>query len=131
MQQSDVFVLPGTFDVFGFAPLEAMSQGLAVIMPNLRAGPDLVEHGRSGYLLDCRSNIRTQVLAFLTILSSDREAVAEMGIHGWRRQQRFFSKRAFSQGLGTALQQQISALNILSGHSDGGQQEALQPDSHS
>lgn len=50
-QHADLFVLPTLADCFSIASIEAMATGLPVITTNVGGIPDIVEHGRSGYLL--------------------------------------------------------------------------------
>jgi len=48
----DLFVLPSYIDTFGFVVLEAMSAGLPVVTTNTGAFPELVEEGKTGFLID-------------------------------------------------------------------------------
>ncbi len=50
-RQADVFVLPTQADCFSWASIEAMAVGLPVITTAMGGIPDIVEHGRTGYLL--------------------------------------------------------------------------------
>ncbi len=50
-QQADVFVLPTLADCFSWVSIEAMATGLPVITTAMGGIPDIVEHGRTGYLL--------------------------------------------------------------------------------
>lgn len=51
MAEATFFVFPTFHDTFGYAPLEALAQGTPVIATATCAQPEIVEHGRSGYLL--------------------------------------------------------------------------------
>lgn len=55
MRAHDVFVFPSLFEGFGLVITEAMSQGTPVITTDRTAGPDLIEHGRNGWLIDAGS----------------------------------------------------------------------------
>lgn len=46
------FVLPTRGDCFSIASLEAMAMGLPVVVSQVGGIADIVEHGRSGYLMD-------------------------------------------------------------------------------
>lgn len=50
---ADVFVLPSTLEGFGFSAAEAMSCGLPVVVSDQGALPELVAHGKGGFV--CRS----------------------------------------------------------------------------
>ena len=51
MRESDVFVFPSLFEGFGLVITEAMSQGTPVITTDRTAGPDIIDHGSTGWLI--------------------------------------------------------------------------------
>ena len=55
MRSHDVLVFPSLFEGFGLVITEAMSQGTPVITTDRTAGPDLIEHGRNGWLVEAGS----------------------------------------------------------------------------
>jgi glycosyltransferase involved in cell wall biosynthesis len=55
MRENDVLVFPSLFDGFGLVISEAMAQGTPVISTDRCAGPDLIEHGRNGWLIEANS----------------------------------------------------------------------------
>ncbi|MEO7766148.1 MAG: glycosyltransferase family 4 protein [Ferruginibacter sp.] len=55
MRESDVLVFPSLFEGFGLVITEAMSQGTPVITTNRTAGPDIIEHGKNGWLIEAGS----------------------------------------------------------------------------
>ena len=52
MEEADYFVLPTFHDTFGYVALEALAGGTPVIASSTCALPEVVEHGRNGYLVD-------------------------------------------------------------------------------
>lgn len=46
----DLFLLPSSLESFGLAALEAMAYGLPVVASDIGGIPELVEHGKTGYL---------------------------------------------------------------------------------
>lgn len=50
MNEHDMLLFPSLFEGFGLVITEAMSQGTPVITTDRTAGPDLIEHGRNGWL---------------------------------------------------------------------------------
>jgi L-malate glycosyltransferase len=53
MQAAHVFVHPATWaEAFGFTVAEAMASGCAVVASNVGAMPELLEHGRTGLLVE-------------------------------------------------------------------------------
>lgn len=67
MRQHDVLLFPSLFEGFGLVITEAMSQGTAVITTNRTAGPDLIEHGRNGWIVSAGStdSLRNQIQELL------------------------------------------------------------------
>ncbi|MBI2815515.1 MAG: glycosyltransferase [Acidobacteria bacterium] len=51
MNRWDVFAMPSLEEGFGIAALEAMAAGLPVVASNVGGVPELVEHGRTGWLV--------------------------------------------------------------------------------
>ncbi|CAN5430231.1 hypothetical protein BH11BAC3_BH11BAC3_06000 [soil metagenome] len=57
MREHDVFVFPSLFEGFGLVITEAMSQGTPVITTDRTAGPDIIESGKNGWLIEAGSTI--------------------------------------------------------------------------
>ena len=55
MREHDVLVFPTLFDGFGLVITEAMSQGTPVIATYNCGAPDVIEHGRNGWLAEAGS----------------------------------------------------------------------------
>ena len=55
MREHDVLVFPTLFDGFGLVISEAMSQGTPVIATYNSAGPELIEPGKNGWLVEAGS----------------------------------------------------------------------------
>ena len=60
MRENDVLVFPSLFEGFGLVITEAMSQGTPVITTDRTAGPDLIEHGKDGWLINAGSTLALQ-----------------------------------------------------------------------
>ena len=56
MHEHDVLVFPSLFEGFGLVITEAMSQGTPVITTERTAGPDLINHGNNGWLVEAGSS---------------------------------------------------------------------------
>jgi glycosyltransferase involved in cell wall biosynthesis len=54
--EADFLVLPTLHDTFGYVSIEALAAGTPVIATDTCAQPEIVEHGRSGYLLPLESD---------------------------------------------------------------------------
>jgi glycosyltransferase involved in cell wall biosynthesis len=57
MREHDVLLFPSLFDGFGMVITEAMSQGTPVIASERSCAPDLIEHGKNGWLMKAGSVI--------------------------------------------------------------------------
>jgi glycosyltransferase involved in cell wall biosynthesis len=55
MSEHDVLLFPSLFEGFGLVITEAMSQGTPVITTERTAGPDLIEHGQNGWIIEAGS----------------------------------------------------------------------------
>lgn len=55
MRAHDVLVFPSLFEGFGMVITEAMSQGTPVITTDRTAGPDLINNGENGWLIEAGS----------------------------------------------------------------------------
>ena len=60
MQTHDVLLFPSLFEGFGLVITEAMSQGTPVITTDRTAGPDLIEDGYNGWLVEAGSTEKLQ-----------------------------------------------------------------------
>jgi glycosyltransferase involved in cell wall biosynthesis len=77
MRSHDVLVFPSLFEGFGLVITEAMSQGTPVITTERTAGPDLIEHGNNGWIINAGS---TELLKnAIEELLYKRESVMECG----------------------------------------------------
>ncbi|WP_439882583.1 glycosyltransferase family 4 protein [Pontibacter sp. MBLB2868] len=77
MREHDVLVFPSLFDGFGLVITEAMSQGTPVIATERSAGPDLIQDGQNGWLVEAASTQALQVV--LEYILDHPESVAKVG----------------------------------------------------
>ncbi len=77
MHKHDVLVFPSLFEGFGLVITEAMSQGTPVITTDRTAGPDLIEHGKNGWLIEAGST--QSLLNAIEELISKPSMIAEVG----------------------------------------------------
>lgn len=70
-QQCDVYVMPSSREGFGIVFLEAMRHGKPCIGGNHGGTPDVIEHGRSGYLVEYGDV--AALVRHLTALADDPE----------------------------------------------------------
>ena len=77
MRTHDVLLFPSLFEGFGLVITEAMSQGTPVITTDRTAGPDLIDHGRNGWLIEAGSTLA--LLSQVERILNDRDAIATVG----------------------------------------------------
>ncbi|PTX21467.1 glycosyl transferase family 1 [Pontibacter mucosus] len=82
MLDHDVLVFPSLFDGFGLVITEAMAQGTPVIATERSAGPDLIQHGKNGWLVDSSSTGSLQKV--IEELLECPELVAKAGIEAMK-----------------------------------------------
>lgn len=78
MREHDVLVFPSLFDGFGLVITEAMAQGTPVIASDRSAGPDLIEHGKNGWLMKGGDTVSLRNV--LEEVLSNKEKISEIGI---------------------------------------------------
>jgi glycosyltransferase involved in cell wall biosynthesis len=77
---ASVFVLPTHGDCFSIASIEAMAMGLPVVVTSVGGIADIVEHERSGFLIEPRDG--ASLRAALDALAGDPERRAAFGARG-------------------------------------------------
>lgn len=90
-EAADVFVMPTRADCFGIACVEAMAAGLPVVMGDVGGARDIVDEGRTGWLIPARHDALARVLdhavahrAELPAMGQAARAVAEARFDGRR-----------------------------------------------
>ncbi len=58
----DLFLFPSKFDTFGNVILEAFARGMPVLAYNCKGPKEIVEHDRSGYLVNTREEMSAQII---------------------------------------------------------------------
>jgi glycosyltransferase involved in cell wall biosynthesis len=77
MRMHDVLVFPSLFEGFGLVISEAMSQGTPVIATERTAGPDLITHGKNGWII--KAGLKDELVRQLEELVRSSDAVQEAG----------------------------------------------------
>jgi glycosyltransferase involved in cell wall biosynthesis len=94
---ADVFVNPTLAEGFGFTNAEAQGSGLPVISSRLGAIPEVVEHGRTGYLVDPGDG--AALLEAMRRLGEDHALRQDMAAAARERFLSRFSLTVFHSGL--------------------------------
>ena len=87
-QDSDIFFFPTVREGFGLVVAEAMACGLPVVVSNCSSMPELVVHGKGGFLFEPGN--RAQMLEYLLRLSREPGLRQEMGAFNRERVVREF-----------------------------------------
>lgn len=80
LQEASVAVLPSFAEAFALAPLEAMAQGVATVYSTRTSGPELIEDGSDGLLVD-PADSKAIAHAVLQLLENEsyRQQIARNG----------------------------------------------------
>jgi glycosyltransferase involved in cell wall biosynthesis len=90
LDAADIFALPSVCEACPYAVLEAMAAGLSVIGSQVGGVPELIEHGRTGFVLPPRSP--TAWAAALIRMHDDKRLCESMGAAGHARVIEHFSE---------------------------------------
>lgn len=77
MQEHDVLVFPSLFEGFGLVITEAMSQGTPVITTDRTIGPNFIQHGQNGWLIQAGSTEALQQA--IEHLLEQKDTIADIG----------------------------------------------------
>lgn len=100
-QKFDALLLPSLFEGFGLVILEAMAAGLPVITTPNSIGPELITHGKDGFIVPIR-NVEAIRDAVMVLLNSTPEQRSEMR-HAARAKANGYSWDAYRNRLETLL----------------------------
>jgi len=78
LRSSQVLAVPSIYEGFGIAYLEGMGFGLPAIAARAGAAPQLIHHGRTGYLIEVGND--GQLANILKRLHAHRALLAQMGL---------------------------------------------------
>ena len=78
MHGFDVFVMPSVQESFGVSALEAQACGVPVIVTNVGGVPEVLEEGKTGYMVEPRD---TKALAEKMLLLLQQEALRKAFSH--------------------------------------------------
>lgn len=95
-QQSDILFFPTRREGLSLAVLEAMACGLPIVATRCSSIPELVEHGKGGFLFDVDD--RDQMLKYLLQLATDPVLRREMGAYNRERILAGFTLRKMVDG---------------------------------
>ena len=106
MQSCDVFVLPSIVEGRALVQQEAMACGLPLIATKNAGGDDLIEDGRTGFLVPIRSP--EAIAERINWFAANRSQIVGMGAAAQARA-REFTWRAYGEGIVAAVRELIRA----------------------
>ncbi len=83
LRQAHILVVPSSYEGFGIVYLEGMAFGLPAIGTTAGAAGEIIEHGKTGYLIE--PNDSTTLATHISQLASDRSLLAELSLNARRR----------------------------------------------
>jgi len=88
--ESDLFILPSSFESFPLSILEAMGHSLPVIATNTGGISEMIEDGENGFILDYGSENLSKHMKFLI---ENRKVLKEMSRKSYNRMDKFSIKK--------------------------------------
>jgi len=88
--QSDIFLFPSKREGLSLVVLEAMACGLPIVSTNLSSMPELVDHGKGGYL--CAPDNIKEMVFYVKKLANDKVLRSSMGAYNRERVLQHFSE---------------------------------------
>jgi glycosyltransferase involved in cell wall biosynthesis len=83
LKQAHVLVVPSSYEGFGIVYLEGMAFGLPAIGTTAGAAGEIIEHGKTGYLI--QPNDHQALANHISQLASDRNLLTELSLNARKR----------------------------------------------
>ena len=82
-KQAHVLIVPSSYEGFGIVYLEGMAFGLPAIGTTAGAAGEIIEHGKTGYLIE--PNDSTTLSTYISQFASDRNLLGELSLNARKR----------------------------------------------
>ncbi len=83
LKQAHILIVPSSYEGFGIVYLEGMAFGLPAIGTTAGAASEIIEHGKTGYLIE--PNDSDTLAAHISQLASDRNLLTEISLNARKR----------------------------------------------
>ncbi|MGB2763544.1 MAG: glycosyltransferase family 4 protein [Candidatus Aminicenantaceae bacterium] len=107
----DIFALPSLNEGMGRVLAEAMALGKPIVASNVGGIPDLVTHGKNGFLVPTRNS--EKLAKYIQILIEDKEQREKMGQVG-KETVKNFSKEKMVEKIANLYEELLTQKNIFS-----------------
>lgn len=114
-------VFPSYSEAFAMAPMEAMAQGCPTVYSRRASGPELIEHGSNGLLVD--PDNREDIAGNLAQVLTDDALARRLGYAGWERVRGAFERRML---VARNIEFYRSCINLFHGSVKQGAQDSTQ-----
>lgn len=105
LRQAHILIVPSSYEGFGIVYLEGMCFGLPAIGTMAGAAGEVIEHGKTGYLI--QPNDHQTLATYLSQLASDRNLLTELSLNARKRYTRQPSWNQTASQIRTFLQNMI------------------------
>ncbi|MBK9207515.1 MAG: glycosyltransferase family 4 protein [Anaerolineales bacterium] len=83
LKHAHVLIVPSSYEGFGIVYLEGMAFGLPAIGTTAGAAGEIIEHGKTGYLI--QPNDSTTLAKHISTLASNRELLTQLSLNARQR----------------------------------------------
>jgi glycosyltransferase involved in cell wall biosynthesis len=83
LRQAHLLIVPSSYEGFGIVYLEGMGFGLPAIGTTAGAAGEVIEHGKTGYLIE--PNDSTMLAKHISTLATDRELLTQLSLNARAR----------------------------------------------
>ena len=83
LQQAHILIVPSSYEGFGIVYLEGMCFGLPAIGTTAGAAGEIIEHGKTGYLIETGDSVT--LATYISQLASDRNLLTQLSLNARER----------------------------------------------
>mgnify|MGYP001597044742 CR=1 FL=1 len=105
LKHAHILIVPSSYEGFGIVYLEGMAFGLPAIGTTAGAAGEIIEHGKTGYLIE--PNDSDALAAHISQLASDRNLLTELSLNARKRYMQQPSWDTIASQIRTFLQSMI------------------------
>lgn len=100
--KADIFISPTYREAWGFAIQEAMAFGMPIISTNINAIPEMIEHGKNGFLLDIQQHPYIKGFKGFNVVNPPKDLMEYMTNEIYKELEKMISDFDYRKRLGQA-----------------------------